>query len=73
MSERTPLNLNVSAEAHDGWVAFCATHGTTMTALAEAIGLTLGQLDGPEEKLPPLLRSTLAESRRIAAQRLGRR
>jgi hypothetical protein len=73
VAEWHPLNLTVTAESHDGWASFCAAHGTTMTALAEAIGLVLGELDNPEAQLPPLLRQTLAESRRIAAERVSRR
>jgi hypothetical protein len=72
MAERTPLNLNVSPLSHEGWATFCHAHGTTMTALAEAIGLSMGRLDQPEDKLPRWVRDLLADSRRIAAHRLGR-
>lgn len=67
------MNVVISDEAHDGWRNFAAIHGANVTALVEAIGLTMGHLDDPEEKLPPLLRSTVQEARRIAAKRSARR
>jgi len=71
--DRSPLNLTTSPEAHEGWRSFCAAHGCTQSALAEAIGLALGELDDPEASLPPLLRRTLHDARRIAAERSDRR
>jgi len=44
-----------------------------ITAFAEAIGLSLAQLDDPEADLPPLLRKTVHEARRIAADRISRK
>jgi len=73
MPGRSTLNVSISTEAHDGWRSFAAVHGANVSALAEAIGLTLGTLDDPEVKLPPLLRSTVVEARRIAANRATRR
>lgn len=73
MPGRSALNVVISDEAHDGWRDFCAVHGCTVSALVEAIGMALGRLDEPEAKLPPLLRATLQEARRIAAARSARR
>jgi hypothetical protein len=67
------LHVTISDEAHDGWRNFCAVHGINITALAEAIGLSLGQLDDPETELPPQLRETVIRARRIAAERIRRR
>jgi len=70
--ERTALNVTTSREAHEGWRSFCAVHGCTMSALAEAIGLALAALDDPEAELPPLLRATLQDARRIGSERARR-
>jgi hypothetical protein len=67
------MHVVITEQAHDGWRQFCAIYGTNTTALVEAIGLTLADLEGPESRLPPLLRATLHESRRIAAERASRR
>jgi hypothetical protein len=67
------MHVVITEQAHDGWRHFCAIYGTNTTALVEAIGLTLADLEGPETRLPPLLRATLHESRRIAAERASRR
>jgi hypothetical protein len=67
------MHVAISEEAHDGWRHFCAVYGTNTTAMIEAIGLTLADLEGPESRLPPLLRTTLHESRRIAAERASRK
>ena len=66
------LHVSISDEARDGWRDFAAVHGTTVTALAEAIGISLAQLDDPEAELPPLLRKTVYEARRISADRISR-
>jgi hypothetical protein len=67
------MHVVISEESHDGWRHFCAVYGTNTTAMVEAIGLALADLEGPEGRLPPLLRATLVESRRIAAERASRR
>ena len=67
------MHVVITEEAHDGWRHFCAMYGTNITAMIEAIGLTMAQLDAPESRLPPMLRATLHESRRIAAERASRR
>jgi hypothetical protein len=71
--DRAPLNLTTSREAHEGWRTFVAVHGTNMTALAEALGLALGELDDPEAELPPFVRDVLRRARGIAAERGSRR
>jgi len=70
---RAALNVSISREAHDGWRDFAAIHGANVTALVEAIGLTLAGLDDPEAKLPPLLRATVRQARLIDAERRSRR
>jgi hypothetical protein len=67
------MHVVISEESYDGWRQFCAIHGTNMTALAEAIGVALAGYEGPEGRLPPMLRAMLVESRRIAAERASRR
>jgi hypothetical protein len=68
------MNVVISDEAHDGWRDFAAVHGANVTALVEASGLTFARLlDDPEDKLPPMLRATVQEARRIAAARSARR
>lgn len=73
MSRKSALNVSISTDAHDGWRDFAAIHGANVTALVEAIGLTLADLEGPEPSLPPLLRSAVQRARRIAADRGSRR
>lgn len=47
----------VTLDAAQGWKAFARTHRVTQAALAEAIGLWLGEVaDLPRSKLPPQLR-----------------
>ena len=36
------INVNLTAEARDGWQAFADEHGTDVTALLEVIGQRLG-------------------------------
>jgi hypothetical protein len=67
------MHVVITDEAHDGWRHFCALYGTNTTAMVEAIGLMLADLEGPEGRLPSWLRATLADSRRIAAQRASRK
>jgi hypothetical protein len=69
----SPLNLTVSPHAHDGWSAFAAAHGATMSALAEALGRRLAILDDPESELPQFVQDILRDARRIAAERTSRR
>ena len=60
----------LTPQAADGWRSFSAVHGTTQTALAEALGRELAQHDNPD-KLPPFLRPIVIEARKVAAQRRG--
>ena len=73
MAGRSSLNVVISDGAHEGWRTFAAIHGANVTALVEAIGLAMAELDDPEDKLPPLLRATVQDARRIAAKRSARR
>jgi len=73
VSGRAALNVSISQQAHDGWRDFAAVHGANVTALVEAIGLTLASLDDPEANLPPLLRATIKQARLIDAERRSRR
>jgi hypothetical protein len=73
MAKRLAINVSVSQEAYDGWRGFAAVHGSNVTALVEAIGRTLASLDDPEANLPPLLRTTVQQSRLIDAERRSRR
>jgi hypothetical protein len=60
----------LSPDAADGWRSFCAIHGTTQTALAEAMGMELAQHADPDQ-LVAFLRPIVHEARRIAAERRG--
>jgi hypothetical protein len=60
----------LTPQAADGWRAFCAVHGTTQTALAEAMGRELAQYAEPD-RLPAFLRPIVHEARHIAAERRG--
>lgn len=62
---------NVSDESFEGWRAYCARHGITVSAFIEAIGRILAerQPDGP---LTPLQRQVIDEARRVMVERTRR-
>lgn len=63
---------NLSDEAFGGWKLFARSRGVNVTALIEAMGRRLAEMDQPEARLPDLLRLSLAEARVIEAERLER-
>lgn len=67
-----PLYANVSDEALDGWRLFARANGVSVTAMLEALGCRLAELDAPEVDLPALWRETIAEARAIDAERRSR-
>ncbi|MDQ3576192.1 MAG: hypothetical protein M3443_01010 [Actinomycetota bacterium] len=69
---RQQLHGYVSTAARDGWYAFAASHGVNVTALLEAIGLTLAEQAEAETRLPPWLRHAVSEARAIASSRSSR-
>lgn len=76
MAGERRLSVTMSDEAHDGWIGAPRIYGGNTSALAEAIGLALNDLDGPKAKLPRHWRLLFAEAARIEREnrsRQGRR
>ncbi len=70
---RCQLHCYLSDEAHAGWYRFAERHGTNVSALLEAMGLTLdANRAGKKKALPPLLREVVGEARAIASARSSR-
>lgn len=63
---------NLTPEAHGGWKLFARSRGVNVTALLEAMGRRLADMDQPEARLPDLLRLSLADARVIQDERLDR-
>lgn len=59
----------VTEEARDGWRTFCEHYGVDRNALAEVMGLRLGEVGG---RLPPVLERWVAEARDLKNQRRRR-
>lgn len=59
----------VTEEARDGWRDFCDRYGVDRAALAEVMGLRLGELDGP---LPRHLERWVREARDLKNERRRR-
>ncbi len=72
--DRRQLHAWLSTGALDAWSRFARVHGTNVTALLEALGRRLNDVeDRPLNRLPELLRMAVDDSRDIAAQRTFRR
>lgn len=77
-SDRRYKLAEVTEASRDGWNAFADRHGTTPTALAEVIGLRLGELVGSsemfagDEAFDLELRDCVDEARRLASERRRR-
>lgn len=71
-SRRRSIGAYVSPQARDGWRLFAASRGVSVSALLEALGVALAELDEPERRLPPLVREALQEARVIDARRRRR-
>jgi hypothetical protein len=63
------LGAQVSDDAYAGWHGFARIHGTSVAALLEAVGLWLGEQDGPGPPWPMIV----ATARDLTAQRRLRR
>lgn len=63
---------NLSPEALGGWKLFARSRGVNVTALLEAMGRRLRDMDQPEARLPDIIRLSLADARVIEAERLDR-
>jgi hypothetical protein len=73
MAERSLSPLRrLSPESADGWRAFCAREGVTMSALAEALGLGLASMVEDGRPTPPWFRTIVLEARAIASSRRER-
>lgn len=59
----------VTEDARDGWRDFCDRYDVDRTALAEVMGLRLGEMTG---HLPPLLERWVREARELKNQRRRR-
>ena len=70
---RQQLHGYVSSEAREGWYRFADAHAVNITALLEAIGLSLAEQVGSEGRLPVWLRQAVSEARAIASSRSSRR
>lgn len=69
MNARRPLlTASISPEAYAGWKAFAAEHGTTVTAVVEALGLALGA--GIPRRLEA---EVVAVARQVSDERLSRK
>ena len=72
---RQQLHAYVSTEARDGWYGFAEANGANVTALLEATGILLGgHADTTDpRRLPPWLKSLVANAKEIASIRSTRR
>lgn len=61
------LHASVSDEARDGWQQFAAAHGVSVTALIEAIGIRLADMEPPGD-----WSAIIEEARAIDAERRRR-
>ena len=66
------MTQQLSEESYEGWRLWARSRGVTVTALIEALGRRLAELDQPEARLPALLRDVLAEARQIDDDRRRR-
>ena len=69
-SDRPRLPVRLDEETLERWRAFCAAHGLTLSAFAEAIGRNLPL---PPSRLPPWLAKVVEEGRAVRAERDDRR
>jgi hypothetical protein len=68
---RRQLHVHLSDEALQGWRFFALVHGTTVTGVAEVLGLRLGQMDNPDE-LSREWRRIVTKARQVDAERRSR-
>lgn len=73
MAERPYLGGYVSPEAREGWRLFARSRGVSVTALLEALGPVLAELDDPIDELPAWARDAVRQAREIDADRRRRR
>lgn len=59
----------VTEESRDGWVDFCDRNNVDRTALAEVMGLRLGEMSTP---LPRLIEQWVREARELKNERRRR-
>jgi hypothetical protein len=69
---RRQIHGYVSKEARDGWYGFAERHYVNVTALLEAMGLRLAEVD-EDGRLPTWLRQLVHEAREVAGARSSRR
>jgi hypothetical protein len=69
---RRQIHGYISKEAREGWYGFAEDHYVNVTALLEAMGVTLGELRDAA-RLPTWLRELLQEATKVAGARSSRR
>lgn len=62
----------VSPESRAGWVAYCAYHGVTRSALIEAMGVTMGEMATGARTSSGLATLTVERARLIDRERRRR-
>lgn len=67
---RKQLHAWISPGAYVSWHELAKEQGTTVSALIEALGVEIGQISG--DKVPALLKSAIARSHAVAAERARR-
>lgn len=70
-ADRQPLNAYLSEEAYEGWRLFAASQRVTVTALLEAIGTVLVDVD--EVRPPVWLRKVVRDAAAIDRDRRSRK
>ncbi len=69
--DRRQLGAYLSAVAAEGWKRFAAEHGTTTSALLEALGRQFAEMDA-DARLPDFLKKAVRDAREISAERRER-
>lgn len=70
--DRRKLGGMVERATYDAWHLFARSRGVDLTALLEAIGRRLGDLDQPDHRLPPIIRDAVQEARSVTWERKRR-
>lgn len=62
---RRKLSGMVDPTTYDAWHLFARSRGVDLSALLEAIGRRLADLDQPDHRLPAIIRDAVAEAREV--------
>lgn len=66
------ISAVLSEKAYDGWRLFARSRGVSISALLEALGHVLDDLDQPDGRLPTLVRDAVSQARQIDDDRRRR-